>query len=104
MSEDALFTVERTWEDSDFCHLANCEGVSVEGDLSEWKEVAEAIRAGKSIDFRRVACQKVNVGYRMWSPRNASDRDDYYFVGDTDIPALLASIDELEPLNQEKVK
>jgi hypothetical protein len=100
VSEPARFTVERTWEDSDFCHLTGVGWCCVEGHLSEWKQVAEAIRAGKSIDFRRVACRKMYGGVQFWSPRNAGDRDDYYLVSESELPALLASIDALEPVEK----
>ena len=98
------YIVDKSDFSDDWYVLQGGGRTSVEGPLSEWQAVAAGIRAGQNVSFRRVACQKVDGGYRMWSPRNASDRDDYYFVSDTDITALLASIDELEPIESEKAR
>jgi len=100
VSESARFTVEKSEFLDDWYVLSGTGWVCVEGHLSEWKQVAEAIRAGNDINFRRVACQKARGGVSLWSPRNAAGRDDYYLVSESELPALLASIDALEPVEK----
>lgn len=90
-----MYTVEHSeWLD-DWYVLSGCGWVCVEGKLSEWQAVAEAIRNGENISFRRVACRIRPRGVELWSPRNARGRDDYNFVDEEQCQALLASIDGL---------
>lgn len=46
----------------------------VEGDIGEFRAIAEAIEAGESIEFRRCAATRLEDGsYEIYSPRNESE-------------------------------
>ncbi len=67
----------------------------VEGDREQFIALAEALRAGESVSFKRLRAHRVKGGYEFASPRNTMGRS--AFLADAHVPALIESIERAFP-------